>query len=81
MDLGTGPGTQALELAKRGFSVTGSDIAQSAIKSAQKMSERVDFVTDDILESKFEDESFDYILDRGCFHTLNRTKNKISNAN
>ena len=70
LDLGTGPGTQALELAKKGFSVTGSDIAQSAMTSAQKMSNDVDFVIDDILESKFEDESFDYILDRGCFHTF-----------
>ena len=25
---------------------------------------------DDILNSKFESESFDYILDRGCFHVL-----------
>ena len=77
LDLGTGPGTQALELAKRGFMVTGSDIASSAIKSAQKMSNEVDFVTDNILESKFEDESFNYILDRGCFHTfepIQRTK-------
>ena len=70
LDLGTGPGTQALELSKKGFHVTGSDIASNAIKSAQKLSNEVEFVTDDILESKFKDESFDYILDRGCFHTI-----------
>ena len=70
LDIGTGPGTQALELVKRGFSVTGSDIASSAISTAQKTSNQADFVTDDILESKFKDNSFDYILDRGCFHTF-----------
>ena len=70
LDIGTGPGTQATELAQRGFSVTGSDIASSAISTAQKTSSQVDFVTDDILESKFEDNTFDYILDRGCFHTF-----------
>ena len=77
LDLGTGPGTQALELAKRGFFVTGSDIASSAIRSAQKMSNEVDFVTDDILESKFKNHSFDYILDRGCFHIFEHAQRRI----
>ena len=27
LDIGTGPGTQAIELAKRGFKVTGTDIS------------------------------------------------------
>lgn len=70
LDLGTGPGTQATELAKNGFVVTGSDISISAIKKAKLSSHNVNFVIDDILNSKFENESFDYILDRGCFHVL-----------
>jgi SAM-dependent methyltransferase len=70
LDLGTGPGTQAIELAKNGFNVTGSDISPSAIKKAKLSTNNVNFVIDDILNSKFEGESFDYILDRGCFHVL-----------
>lgn len=70
LDIGTGPGTQAIELAKRGFECTGSDIAKNAIIKAQQLSGEVSFITDDILESSFSDNSFDYILDRGCFHTF-----------
>ena len=70
LDLGTGPGTQAIELAKKGFTVTGSDVSSSAIKKAELSTDKVNFVVDDILNSKFERESFDYILDRGCFHVL-----------
>lgn len=70
LDLGTGPGTQAIELAKRGFTVTGSDISKSAIEKARLSTKNVNFENDDILNSKFENASFDYILDRGCFHVL-----------
>jgi len=70
LDLGTGPGTQAIELIKNGFQVTGSDISQSAIEKVKLHKTNVNFVVDNILNSKFENESFDYILDRGCFHVL-----------
>lgn len=70
LDLGTGPGTQAIELAKNGFKVTGSDVSPSAIEKAKVPTSNVNFVIDNILNSKFESESFDYILDRGCFHVL-----------
>ncbi|MEK6865753.1 MAG: class I SAM-dependent methyltransferase, partial [Thermoproteota archaeon] len=70
LDLGTGPGTQAIELAKKGFKVTGSDVSPSAIEKAKVPTSNVNFVIDNILNSKFESESFDYILDRGCFHVL-----------
>jgi methylase of polypeptide subunit release factors len=31
LDLGTGPTTQAIQLAKRGLQVTGSDVSEAAI--------------------------------------------------
>ena len=34
------------------------------------MSKDIEFIVDDILESKLKDDSFDYIFDRGCFHVL-----------
>lgn len=70
LDLGTGPGTQAIELTKRGFSVTGADLSESAIKNAKKVSNLVNFVSDDILATKLGPNSFDYVFDRGCFHVL-----------
>jgi cyclopropane fatty-acyl-phospholipid synthase-like methyltransferase len=73
LDLGTGPGTQAIALAERGFEVTGSDIAEAAIAGATARAEakgvRVEFVVDDILDSRLRG-GFDLVLDRGCFHVM-----------
>ena len=76
LDLGTGPATQAIQLAKRGLQVTGSDISEAAINRANEVylhdnkDKEISFIIDDILNSKIKDKSFDYIFDRGCFHVL-----------
>ena len=70
LDLGTGPATQAVELAKLGFTVTGSDLSESAIEQAKTLGADINFVTDDFLESRLPDKGFDYIFDRGCFHCI-----------
>lgn len=59
-----------MQLAKLGFTVTGVDISENAIQKAKKISTKVNFVRDDFVTSKLPDESFDHILDRGCFHVL-----------
>ena len=73
LDLGTGPGTQAIALAKRGFAVTATDISEAAIGKAQEkaLAESVDvrFMADDILGPELA-ESFDYVFDRGLLHTI-----------
>lgn len=75
LDLGTGPGTQAFQLAQMGFDVTGSDVSPTSIQKAlvrfaSVPGKKVEFVIDNILESKLPDNEFDYVLDRGCFHVL-----------
>ena len=70
LDLGTGPGTQAIQLTKYNFNITGTDISQSAIDKAKKLSINVHFMVDDILNSKIDDKKFDYIFDRGIFHVF-----------
>lgn len=74
LDLGTGPGTQATQLAKMGFDVTGTDLSENAVQKARKLDGTINFVVDDILDSRLEKNSFDYILDRGCFHVLSTDK-------
>ena len=73
LDLGTGPGTQAMALAERGFQVTATDISEAAIaKAIDKAKERgidISFKQDDILNSHL-DQKFDFVFDRGCFHVL-----------
>ena len=71
LDLGTGPGTQAIELQKLGFIATGSDISEEAIKKASQIGE-ANFIVDDILDTKLPESGFDYILDRGCFHVFEK---------
>jgi SAM-dependent methyltransferase len=70
LDLGTGPATQGIELSKLGFQVTATDISENAITRAKRMSKGIEFIVDDILDSKLKENSFDYIFDRGCFHVL-----------
>jgi SAM-dependent methyltransferase len=73
LDLGTGPATQAIWLAKRGFKVIGSDLSEAAIKRARDIyanEKNVSFIVDDILNSNLKENEFDYIFDRGCFHVL-----------
>lgn len=82
LDLGTGPGTQAIELARKGFAVWGTDLSPTAIEKAERREggENVHFVQDDILQSKVM-ERFDYIFDRGCFHVLRPEEHEIYIAN
>ncbi len=73
LDLGSGPGTQAIELAKSGFAVTATDISRTAAKQGKKLAQlsRLDisFLQDDILDTKL-NEKFDFIWDRGLFHVI-----------
>lgn len=83
LDLGTGPGTQAIKLFDRGFKVTASDISETAIKKANdlynKDIQKVRFIVDDILKSNFKENEFDYVFDRGCFHVLSVNDRKKYN--
>jgi 2-polyprenyl-3-methyl-5-hydroxy-6-metoxy-1,4-benzoquinol methylase len=73
LDLGTGPGTQAVALAALGFTVTGTDISPTALAGAAELAAArgvaVEFVRDDVLASRLVG-PFDLVLDRGCFHVL-----------
>ena len=71
LDLGTGPGTQAIALAGLGLDVVASDISGSAVRKAEAMAKKkglvIRFVKDDILATGLKG-PFDIIFDRGIFH-------------
>jgi 2-polyprenyl-3-methyl-5-hydroxy-6-metoxy-1,4-benzoquinol methylase len=73
LDLGTGPGTQAMQLAQRGFDVTATDISEAAIRLAREKAEAqgltIAWQQDDVLATRLSG-PFDLIFDRGCFHVL-----------
>jgi cyclopropane fatty-acyl-phospholipid synthase-like methyltransferase len=74
LDLGTGPGTQAIHIGRRGFDVVATDISEAAIRlareKARKQGIEITWQQDDILDTRL-DRQFDLIFDRGCFHVLN----------
>lgn len=69
IDIGSGPGTQAMELSRLGFQVTGTDLSPGAVRIAQKLSSQIRFIQDDIVNSKLQDQ-WDFAFDRGCFHCI-----------
>ncbi len=73
LDLGSGPGTQAMQLAQRGFDVTATDISAAAVQLAREKAKAQGLVVtwqqDDILSTRLTG-PFDLIFDRGCFHVL-----------
>lgn len=73
LDLGTGPGTQAIELAARGFDVTATDLSAAAIRNAMNLAAArgvdVNFAQDDVLAPRVHGQ-FDAVFDRGCFHVI-----------
>lgn len=73
LDVGSGPGTQAMALAKMGLEVTATDISPRAVDQARVKAEAaglaIDFRQDDILATRLSG-VFDVIFDRGCFHVI-----------
>ena len=73
LDQGTGPGTQAVALAERGFTVTATDVSAAALayaaRKAQARGVAVTFIEDDVLATRLT-QTFDLIFDRGCFHVI-----------
>ena len=79
LDLGTGPGTQAIKLYERGFDVTASDLSPTSIHKASvryndHINNKIKFIVDDILSSHLSSNEFDFIFDRGCFHVISPEK-------
>ena len=75
LDLGCGTGTNAIELARHGWFVTGVDFSSLAIEQARAKSGWVSgatFVEGDVtrLRELGVDGPFDLVVDIGCFHSV-----------
>lgn len=73
IDLGCGTGNEAIFLANRGFTVTGVDISEEAIREARRRAEEAgierNFIASNVLEMPLMGK-FDFAIDRACFHFL-----------
>src|SRR5574338_1664111 len=71
LDVGCGTGTNAVYLAGRGFDVVGIDISPAAVEQARIKAEgRCRFETVDFLHEAAPGGPFQFVFDRGCFHTF-----------
>ena len=78
LDLATGTGTVALELATRGSSVVGIDISAGQVEAAERLSrerrleDRVTFKVADAASTGLTDDSFDLVTASQCWHWFDR---------
>jgi len=76
LDLGCGTGTNAVELARRGWEVTAVDFSGRAVVAARRRAEAeqlpITVIQGDVSDLHGVHGPFDFVLDIGCFHTLTR---------
>jgi SAM-dependent methyltransferase len=71
LEVGCGTGTNAIFLAQHGFEVVGVDISPLAVEDARaKAQGRCRFETIDFLNEAPPGGPFEFVFDRGCFHTF-----------
>lgn len=74
LELGCGTGTNVVFLAQRGFDVTGVDLSETAIQRAQDKARaatvNAKLVCASVLALPDLGGLFEFVFDRGCFHTL-----------
>jgi SAM-dependent methyltransferase len=84
LDIGCGTGDNVLWLARQGFTVTGIDIAEKAIDLALEKSIKynvhADFYVRDVLKDDIPGYPYNFVFDRGCFHTFDKKKERSNYA-
>jgi len=81
LDIGSGPGNEAIFLAKQGMKVTGIDISPDAIVIAKDLANiqavnDIKFIQGDALELAFKNNTFDVINDTFVFHHFKKSIRK-----
>ena len=76
IEIGCGTGTDAIWLASEGFSIKAIDSSDIAINIAKenaiKANSKCNFEVADFIDGKIEDTPFDFVFDRGFFHSFTR---------
>ena len=81
LEVGCGTGTNSIWLARQGFNVLGVDIAQAAIDMANQKKNGVplscEFTVLDFIHDNSLAQAYDFVYDRGCFHTFDEEKERV----
>lgn len=76
LDIGSGPGENAIFLAENDFSVVGVDFTPEAVEIARDRAGQhgadIEFIVGNVLylDSYFMENTFDYVIDSGLFHSI-----------
>jgi SAM-dependent methyltransferase len=80
LDLGCGAGSDVVYLAEQGYRVTGVDVSAEALAiAAQRLKTarcEANLVRADVADLPFDDESFDFVTDRGCYHHVEHSRRR-----
>jgi SAM-dependent methyltransferase len=80
LEIGCGTGTDAIWLAEQGFEVTASDASEIAIGLAkEKLTNeklKCSFQVLDFMSEEIENKPFDFVFDRGFFHSFDSEKKR-----
>jgi SAM-dependent methyltransferase len=78
LEVGCGTGTNAIYLAQHAFEVVGVDISPLAVERAcAKANGRCRFETVDFLNQAVPGRPFQFVFDRGCFHTFDEDHERV----
>jgi len=81
LELGCGTGDNAIWMAEHKFTVTAFDIIKVAVDLAKakalEAKVKVDFVVADILRDNMPNKPFDFVFDRGVFHTFDEESERL----
>jgi len=81
LELGCGSGINSIWLSKQGCDVTAVDFHDSALLKTKQILEKekikIDLIKIDLIKENWPNKKFDFIFDRGCFHTFNELDCKI----
>lgn len=74
LEIGSGPGRNAIYMAQKGCNVTALDISEKAIEWAKERASKdaiqIDFQCVSLFDFEFEPHSFDFVYDCGMFHHI-----------
>lgn len=80
LEIGCGTGTDAIWLAQNGFDVTAIDAVdfpiELATENAKKENAKCNFLVADFLKDEILDSPYDFVFDRGYFHSYKTNKSR-----
>lgn len=84
LEIGCGTGDNAIWLAQQNFQITGIDVSEIAITEARirasKVGAKCNFITGNFFLDEIKEAPFEFVFDRGCFHSFDSDEERKAYA-